>query len=56
MGDVFKDIHIENIFSLTIVKPPAGADVGFLGVGTDDPQEMAHVVDTLLIENLIFTL
>ena len=35
--------------SLTIHKPN-GATKGYLGIGTDDPQEMAHVVGTLLIE------
>ena len=35
--------------SLTIHKP-AGATKGYLGIGTDDPQEMAHIVGTLLID------
>jgi hypothetical protein len=39
--------------SLTIWKPD-GTDRGYLGIGTDNPTEMAHVVGTLLKENLIF--
>jgi hypothetical protein len=35
--------------SLTILQPP-GADRGYLGIGTTEPTEMAHVVGTLLIE------
>ena len=35
--------------SLTIHKP-TGATMGYLGIGTDEPEEMAHVVGTLLID------
>jgi len=35
--------------SLTIVKPD-GADLGYVGIGTEDPKEMAHVVGKVLIE------
>jgi cytoskeletal protein CcmA (bactofilin family) len=33
---------VSNKPSLTIVKP-AGADIGYLGIGTDDPKEMVHI-------------
>jgi hypothetical protein len=36
--------------SLTIAKPTGGGDIGYLGIGTTEPKEMAHVVGTLLIE------
>jgi hypothetical protein len=36
--------------SLTIGQPTAGADRGYLGIGTTEPTEMAHIVGTLLIE------
>jgi len=35
--------------SLTIVKP-TGAALGYLGIGTKDPEEMAHIVGKVLIE------
>ena len=35
--------------SITIVKPTNGT-IGYLGIGTEDPQEMMHVVGKLLIE------
>ena len=40
---------VTSIPSLTIVKPP-NAGLGYLGIGTDEPKEMAHVVGKLLIE------
>ena len=41
---------VTNLPSLTIVKPN-GADLGYLGIGTDDPRELVHVKEgTLLIE------
>jgi hypothetical protein len=40
---------VSDLPTLTIVKPD-GADRGFLGVGTDTPTEMAHVIGKLLIE------
>ena len=40
--------------SLTIHKP-AGATKGYLGIGTDDPKAMAHVVGTLLIDRTATT-
>jgi len=40
---------VTSLPSLTIVKPD-GAALGYVGIGTDDPQEMAHVVGTLLID------
>ena len=45
---------VTNKPSLTIVKPTNG-DVGYLGIGTDEPQEMAHVVGNLLIERTDLT-
>ena len=36
--------------SLTIVKP-SGAALGYVGIGTDDPQAMAHVAGKLLLES-----
>ena len=41
--------------SLTIVKPTPNAPVGYLGIGTDDPKEMAHVVGKLLIDRTVET-
>jgi len=35
--------------SLTIVKPDSAA-LGYVGIGTDEPKEMAHVVGKLLID------
>jgi len=40
---------VTNKPSLTILKPTNG-DVGYIGIGTDNPKEMAHVVGTLLID------
>jgi len=45
---------VTNKPSLTILKPTNG-DVGYLGIGTDEPQEMAHVVGKLLIERTDLT-
>ena len=35
--------------SLTIVKPP-NADLGYVGIGTEEPEEMVHVVGKVLID------
>jgi len=40
---------VTNKSSLTIAKY-GNSDRGYIGIGTDDPQEMAHVVGKLLIE------
>ncbi|MCL2435761.1 MAG: polymer-forming cytoskeletal protein [Lentimicrobiaceae bacterium] len=40
---------VNNKPSLTIFKP-TNADRGYLGIGTEEPKEMAHVVGKLLIE------
>ena len=40
---------VTNNPSLTILKSTNG-DVGYVGIGTDNPEEMAHVVGKLLIE------
>jgi len=37
--------------SLTIVKPASGANMGYLGIGTDAPEEMVHLRGKLLIES-----
>ncbi|MDR2970494.1 MAG: hypothetical protein LBU83_00995 [Bacteroidales bacterium] len=41
---------VSNLPTLTIWKPN-NADRGYLGIGTDNPTEMAHVVGNLLIES-----
>jgi len=40
---------VSNFPSLTIVKP-LHADMGYLGIGTEEPEEMVHVVGKLLID------
>ena len=37
--------------SLTIAKPTGGGDVGYLGIGTDAPEEQVHLRGNLLIES-----
>jgi hypothetical protein len=37
---------VSHLPTLTIVKPTGGADLGYLGIGTEEPTEMAHVVGT----------
>jgi hypothetical protein len=41
---------VTNNPSLTIVKPASGGDVGYLGIGTEAPEKMVHVVGNLLID------
>ena len=40
---------VTNLPSLAIVKPTNGT-IGYIGIGTEDPEEMAHVMGNLLIE------
>jgi len=42
---------VSSLPSLTIVKPTGGADIGYLGIGTEEPEEMAHIVGKVLIES-----
>ena len=45
---------VSNLPSLTIAKY-GNSDRGYLGIGTNDPQEMAHVVGKLLIDRTVTT-
>jgi len=43
---------VTNKPSLTIAKPASGGNIGFLGIGTDEPKEMVHINDgNLLLSN-----